>query len=295
MPETRDRTWTPSGGVRAELVRDRIELATADAARAAIGTTDDAPQTYRYGRRQRLYRGAPPDMDQPFLACLGGERTFGRGSEAPWPERLGGMLDMPVFNLGAEGAGAGFFLADSGILEAAGRARHVVIEICGAWNLSNRYYSVGRRYNRRLRAVSDHLRDLFPEVNFAEFEFVGKMMEHLHALDADRFAKVEGECQAAWTARMRALLEAVETPATLLWFSHRAPEDPARFDEDKARTLPPDAVTRAMVDEAIRHAAGYVELVFARQDDKRPKAAPSDAMHERIAQELAGALAPVQS
>lgn len=291
MTEIKTSDWK-SRGPRAEIARERRERAVADASREALELGRETPETYRYGRRQRLYRGAPPDMDRPFIACIGGERTFGRGAESPWPERLGEALDMPVFNLGAEGAGPGFFLADSGVLEACSRASHVVVELCGAWNLSNRYYTVGRRYNRRLRGVSDLMRELFPEVRLEEFEFVGKLMEHLHALDPARFTIVETECKAAWTARMRAVLEALETPATLLWFGHRLPEEEIPIDVGKARGLPPEAVDRQMIEAILPGAAAYVELVFARPDDKRPKAAPTDAMHDRIAAELGKALSP---
>ena len=261
---------------------------------AAEADAQDPFESFRFGRRQRVFRGAPPEPGRPYVACLGGERSFGRGADAPWPERLSEELSLPCVNFGVEGAGHGFFLADSGILEACEEAEHCVLELCGAWNLSNRYYAVGRRYNRRLRGASDLLKELYPDVALQEFELVGKMMEHLHAHDPDRFALVEAECRAAWVARTRALLEAIEAPVTLLWFGHRAPEELAPVEPGRARSLAPEGVNQAMVDAVIPFSACYAEIVFDRPaDGARPRAAPTDGMHQRIAEAAAQATAPL--
>ena len=229
-----------------------------------------------------------------FFERSTGRRSFGRGADAPWPERLSEELSLPCVNFGVEGAGHVFFLADSGILEACEEAEHCVLELCGAWNLSNRYYAVGRRYNRRLRGVSDLLKELYPDVPLQEFELVGKLLEHLHARDPARFALVEAECRAAWIARTRALLEAVEAPTTLLWFGHRRPEESGPVEPGRARSLPPEAVTREMVEAVLPYSAGYAEIVFEKPaDGARPKAAPTDAMHARIAEAAAQATAPL--
>ncbi|MGG7566261.1 DUF6473 family protein [Rhodovulum sp. DZ06] len=291
MNQTKDgRRRGPRDGARAQAAAPESH---------GDGPEGDAPlpegrPSFRFGRRQRLYRGAPPDPNIPYIACIGGERSFGRGADAPWPERLGRRLDFQVVNFGVEGAGPGFFLADSGVLDACDGAAHCVMELCGAWNLSNRYYSVGRRYNRRLRGVSDHMRELYHDVRLEEFQLVGKLMDALHAHDPDRFALVEEEARAAWVARTRALLEAIEAPVTLLWFGHRRPSEDLRPDPARPRTLPPEAVTQGMVEAVLPFSAGYAEIVFERPaDGGRPRAAPTDAMHERIAEAAQRATAPL--
>jgi hypothetical protein len=241
--------------------------------------------TVSFGRRQRLYRAPLPDMTKPYMACIGAERTFAREVARPWPELAGEAINLPALNLGVDGAGPGFFLADPVVLQACSRARLCVLEIGSAWNLSNRFYTVGRRYNRRLRGVSDMLRMLYPDVDLASFVFVGKLLEHLHAKDPAKFALIEGECRAAWCARMGTLLDAIEAPKLLLWFSHRRPEDHVRFDPRRARSLPPDAVDRAMVDAARAHSQGYAEVILD-GGGGGGRAALTQKMHAEIAATL---------
>jgi hypothetical protein len=271
--------------------RERVNLGKASAmedARTDARTDAAAVRTVGFGRRRRMYRAPLPDMTRPYMACIGTERTFARGVARPWPDLAGEATGLPALNLGVDGAGPGFFLADPMLMEACSNAALCVVEIGSAWNLSNRFYTVGRRHNRRLRGVSDVLHALFADVDFNGFAFVGKMLEHLRAKNPAAFAMVEAECRSAWSARMRTLLEGIDTPTALLWFSHHRPEDHMHLDPRHARSVPPDAVTREMIEQARRHADGYAEVILA-GGGGGDRAALTQKMHVEIAAAVAAA------
>jgi len=217
-------------------------------------------QLYRFGRSQQLFRGPAPDRAGGYVACLGGAATFGRFTRRPFPTLLAEGLDVPVVNLGAEGAGPGFFLRDSEVLEVAARARACVVQVMGAPEMSNRLYTVRPRRNQRLFAVSDLLCQIYPEVRFDQFVRVDRMLDHLAMLDGKRFTMIATEIRNAWIGRMTTLLSSIETDVMLFWFSQRRPEDAALTDRP-SRSIAPSMVDRDMVDAVADAAHGYVECI----------------------------------
>ena len=69
-------------------------------------------QAYRYGRSRQIFRGPKPDMGRAYLSFIGSAHTFGRYVDMPYPQILAKQFEMPVLNLGTDGAGPGFFLGD---------------------------------------------------------------------------------------------------------------------------------------------------------------------------------------
>ena len=64
---------------------------------------------YRFGRSRQIFRGPQPDLRGHYIAAIGGSYTFGRFSDMPFPALLGEELGLTSLNLGADGAGPGFF------------------------------------------------------------------------------------------------------------------------------------------------------------------------------------------
>ncbi len=251
-------------------------------------------QTYRFGRLQRLYRGPKPDLTKPYVAFLGAERTFGKSVRRPFPELVGEAMEVTAANLAVEGAGAGFVLDDNVALEACCQAQACVVEVTGIWSVSNRLYSVGKRYNRRVRAVSPMLRGLYPKIDFDSFDYVGRMLEALSKADAEKFLIVERECKDAWMIRTRQLLEAIETRTVLFWFSERSPVCVTRADTRRALSIYPEGVDVEMLERVKPSAEAYAELVHpAVSTIAEARALPAAEAHEAAAEALARRLAPL--
>ena len=214
----------------------------------------------RYGNSKLLFRGPKRDLGDPYLAFIGGTETYGKFIKEPFPALVEGMHEKTCVNFGLPNAGIDAFTQDPFVLGAAARADVTVLQVMGAQNMTNRFYSVHPRRNDRFVAASSLLATIFREVDFSEFHFTKHMLNYLVEISPERFDKLREELQQAWLARMKLVLGQIRGKSILLWFSHHAPideDDAARFD----LTRDPLFVTRAMLDEIAGYATSVVEVV----------------------------------
>jgi hypothetical protein len=106
-------------------------------------------------------------------------------------------------------------------------------------------------------AASSLLKNIFREVDFADFHYTKHMLNRLFEVSPERFASVREELQQAWLARMRLMLKQLRSKTILLWFSDHAPGG------NPEHGLGPDPlfVTREMIEEIRGYATQVVELV----------------------------------
>jgi hypothetical protein len=214
----------------------------------------------RYGTSKLLFRGPKRDLSEPYVAFIGTTETYGKFIDAPFPNLVEEELGISCVNFGQCTAGVDAFAADSFVIKASSDAEITVIQIMGAQNMTNRFYSVHPRRNDRFLSAASILQTIYREVDFAEFNFNRHMLSHLMALSPVRFATVRQELQDAWLARMQFLLSQIKGKTILLWMSAQAP---CRWDEDCTGDLggEPLFITREMVDKIIPNATAYVEVV----------------------------------
>lgn len=176
------------------------------------------------------FRGPARALDRPYVLCLGGSETFGRFVHAPFADQLDRALPLDVVNMGVMNAGLDVVTQDAAIAAALHGAQAVVLQISGAQNMSNRFYTVHPRRNDRFIRATTMLRTIYRDVDFTEFHFTRHLLTRLKTLSADRFGVIKAELQAAWVARMLAFLDRAEVPVHLLWLSRRRPD----MAEDRA-------------------------------------------------------------
>jgi hypothetical protein len=177
----------------------------------------------RYGTSRLTFRGPPRALDRPYVAFLGGTETYGKYIGRPFPDLLDETVPMPCVNLGVVNAGHDLYLNDPGVMDLARQARVCVLQIGGAQNMSNRFYTVHPRRNDRFVKASRLMRQIFSDVDFTDFAFTRHMLETLARFAPDRFGLLREELQQAWVARTRLLSENLGGRLILLWF---APVDP---------------------------------------------------------------------
>ncbi len=241
------------------------------------------------------FRGPLPDLDNPFVAVLGGTESFGKYVETPYPALLADWLGLPVANLSIPQAGLSLFSDEPVLLDAASRAEVTVLQVLGAQNMSNRLYSVHSRRNDRFLGVSPALRELFPKVDFTEINFTGHLLAALSATSDSAFATLVEELKWAWVQRMRRILSIIRGEVLLLWISER----PMQHSSGRCADHEPHFVDAAMVDELRNDLAGVVEVTVLRQtqDGKIFEISEMDAamklpgpsVHRQIAEALAPA------
>lgn len=252
----------------------------------------------RYRRSKTLFRGPRRSLDAPYVAFFGGTTTYGKYISSPFPDLIEAEIGVTCANLGAMNAGIDVYAADSVLHDMSHNARVTVLQITSPRNISNRFYKVHPRRNDRFVEASALLRAIYREVDFAEFNFTNHMLHRLQLVSSDRFKTVVAELQAAWSARMRLVLDQMSGTTILLWASATHPQETA---EDISAD--PAFVTRAMVDDLrpmVTHcvevaasqdaiSAGTEGMVFADME----KAAAQAMLGPCVHREVADALVPI--
>jgi hypothetical protein len=250
-----------------------------------------------YGASRLMFRGPARALDKAYLACLGGSETYGKFVPRPFAARLEEALDLPVLNLGCMNAGPEVYVQDPVIAELAGTARACVMQITGAQNLTNRYYSVHPRRNDRFVAATPLLRAIYREVDFTEFNFTRHLLQALSRRSADRFEVIAEELRAAWVARMAEILGRIPCPTVLLWLGAAPPPFPGRRAD---LALEPMLVDAEMVAAVRPLATSYVEVIpsaatrrlgvegmaFGTMEAPAAALLPGPAVHGEVAEQL---------
>lgn len=256
----------------------------------------------RYGLSKMLFRGPRRKLEGSFCAILGGTETYGKFIPTPYPALLETMCGVPVVNFGCVHAGLDVYLNDPAVLEACVKARVTLVQMTGAQNTSNRYYSVHPRRNDRVLKVSTLLMAIYREVDFEQFQTVSEMLYALNASSPERFTIIVEEIRAAWVARMKMLLQKTEGKTVLVWMARHSPDDVAHMPILGAEPL---FINRTMV-EAVRpfatelvevvasipaRAEGVAGMVFQPSDAAEANALLGPAVHTEVAEALAPVVA----
>ncbi|WP_289043883.1 DUF6473 family protein [uncultured Aliiroseovarius sp.] len=184
-------------------------------------------QPCRYGTSKFLFRGPRKTLTAPYIAVLGGTETYGKYVQHPYPDLLQLELGMQAVNFGCPNIGVDAFVHDSGLLALANAARVTVLQVPGAQNMSNRFYAVHPRRNDRFVRASALLKDLYPDVDFTQFNFTRHLLSVLQNQSAERFEGVVDELRTAWVARMKLLISKLDGDIVLLWLADHRIQDGA--------------------------------------------------------------------
>lgn len=221
-------------------------------------TIDYAP--CRYGSSKIRFRGPARRVRGEYMAFIGGTETFGRFIETPYPALLEETTGLPAINLGCQNAGIDAFISSPELIDICSMAQVTVIQILGAPNMSNRLYTVDPRHNNRFLRASKKFKEIFPEVDFTEFDRTDHLLTALAQIGPDRLPLVRQELQSAWVARMRTLLSQIDGKKILLWLADHSP-----YSAASGGTICRDPlfVDRAMLNAVSGGADALVEVVAA--------------------------------
>ncbi|MEO8243258.1 MAG: DUF6473 family protein [bacterium] len=254
-----------------------------------------------YGASRLLFRGPRRSLDRPYIAFLGGTETYGKYVPDPFPDLVEGEIGFGAVNLGCVNAGPDVYLNEPGVIEIASGAEAVVLQVVGATNLSNRYYTVHPRRNDRFIAATPMLKSLYRDVDFTDFHFTRHMLGSLETVSKERFELLISELRRAWVQRMQDLLARLPKRTVLLWM---ADDVPPPAGQRRKLTRDPMFVDRDMIDELRPQAMAYVESVaseasrttsldgmaFAALEALAAGALPGPSVHREVANQLLVAL-----
>jgi hypothetical protein len=212
---------------------------------------DDGGLAYapcRYGTSKLWFRGPAQALDRPYCAFIGSTATYGKYIPMPFPALAAQETGRVCVNLGCVNGGVDAYIHDPQIMDICRRADMTVVQVMGANNLSNRFYSVHQRRNDRFLRASTILHAIYADVDFAEFTFTRHLLSHLHAISPERFDIVVHELRKAWVARMQMMLGLIGPQAVLLWFSADPLNDAPWSDQPRHLQADPLFVTAHMID-----------------------------------------------
>jgi hypothetical protein len=203
-----------------------------------------------------LLRGpAPQDLDESkYFVCIGAAQTFGRFCENPYPTLLQEKLGIQALNLGRGGAGPSFFSKDNArLLEYINGASFAVVQVTSARSEGNSLFdSRGLGYYYRISdgtgiGCDDAFRELLEEN------------------DKARVRKIVAETRHNWVHSFKELLQAIQVPKILFWFSVRGPHYIENYDNVYALFGEfPQLVNANMVKQIKKYSDAYVECISRR-------------------------------
>lgn len=187
---------------------------------APCGALDYMP--WRYGNSKLVFRGPRRRLEGNYALFMGGTETYGKFIADPFPSIVERGTGVRCVNFGWPNAGVDAFAIDRDILCAASQATVNIVQITGAQNVTNPFYSVHPRRNDRFVAASAALQRLYPEVDFMEFHFTRHMLGRLWQVSPRRYAQVREAARHAWVQKMRGMMQKIGIKTILLWVSGRA-------------------------------------------------------------------------
>lgn len=214
-------------------------------------TLEEAGLSYapcRYGTSRILFRGPKRPLDGKYIAFVGGTETYGRFIEAPFPALVEVAVGEICVNLGMINASVDAYANEPAMLDICRESSLNIVQVMGAQNMSNRFYTVHPRRNDRFLRASTVLSAIYPDVDFSDFCFTRHMLSTLYARSPDRFEIVRMELESAWQGRMTAFLREIGKHTFLLWFAGHLPSDGRWDSRSNPFQADPLFVTRKMID-----------------------------------------------
>lgn len=249
-----------------------------------------------YGASRIVFRGPAVGLEASYTAVLGGSETYGRYVEDPFCDRVGDLTGRRIVNLGVINGSIDVFAQDEALMPVISGAETVVLQVMGAANISNRFYSVHPRRNDRYLRHSILLETLFPQVDFSDFSFTRHMLASLRDVSPEKFSIVQQELGEAWVARMRLLLSRISGRKVLLWIEGASDtplgSEPLFVTVDMMQRLEP------MIDKLVHCDVGedqgdwqLAEMAYPETDRASALLSLSSDGHDRVGHALARALA----
>lgn len=181
-------------------------------------TSDTDIIDYEMYKYHDLELRGPKTDNTNYISYIGAAQTFGRYCKAPFPNIIGNKLNIGTLNFGVGARGPEYFLGQKTVLDAVNESKLVVIQVMSSRSISNSIFKSadGGRRGIRLKDQKEMvLEDVFKEL------LTGKDIRGLNQKFMENLVK---ETRQNYVNAMINLLEAIQPPKILLWFSVRTPQ-----------------------------------------------------------------------
>lgn len=150
--------------------------------------------------------------ESSFFTCLGAAQTYGCFYPRPYPQILAERLGLAALNLAVGGAGPGFYLQYSSLIDAMNRGRFVILQAMAARHESNSRFAAD--------GYVEFVRDRIKGDSINSGEAWRRIMDE----EPEKAAQYVTESRASWLETTRRLLDAIKVPVIFFWYSRREPD-----------------------------------------------------------------------
>lgn len=188
-----------------------------------------------------------------YGVTLGAAQTFGRFAKNPYPELVSRAIDFPILNLGISGAGPSFFSRRPEMLKVVNRARFAVVQVMSGRSVSNSVFAVQRNQGLVVDRRVENGRPKFAQDAYQEL---------LRTNEVEELVRLKAEIRWRYAQEFIELLQLIEVPKVLLYFSARPPQYKEGLGNLNAYWGNfPHFVNQEVIDLLCKHADHYVEAV----------------------------------
>lgn len=166
---------------------------------------------------QGLDLRGPALTQSNYIAYLGAAQTFGRYCHEPFPTLLGQQLQLGTLNLASGGKGPQYYLQNPSALELINNANLAVVQVMSGRSISNSVFESTRGGRSGIRRRNGKK----TTANIIFYELISGQDER--GLDPAFLQQLVAETRHNYVTAMVALLEKIQVPTILLWFSVRSP------------------------------------------------------------------------
>lgn len=174
-----------------------------------------------------------------YFTCLGAAQTMGVYAPYPYPARLAERIGKPALNLGAGGAGPGFYLLHRALLDVVNRGKFVILQVMSARAEANSRLAP---YGFAEMVRDRHTGNVTPST---------AVWTRLLLEEREAMPRYVDESRDSLRRRYRDLLAEIRVPVLLFHFSPKPLDEPINYDAaDVAQLMGrfPQLVDRATVE-----------------------------------------------
>ncbi len=221
------------------------------------------------------FRG-PQEFDRSsrgYISCVGAAQTLGCFCESPYPRLIAEQLGEPVLNLGYGGAGPRFFARQPEVIDYINRGRMAVLQIMSGRSEDNHLFSSGGLELLTRRSDGKQMGADVAWDSILESRYLWRrspvaqqgLRSLCRAVGKQRLKRLVEETRQAWVDSYMRLLDQIEVPTVVLWFSRREPDYPLQYD----RVMDifgdyPQLVNEQMVAQVAARGAAYLKCTTRR-------------------------------
>lgn len=166
------------------------------------------------------FRGPKIDLgdNSNYFTCIGAAQTLGIYIEKPFPNVLAQQLGMPALNLAVGASWPGFYSnKHPELLDIVNRGKFLVLQVMSARGESNSHFEA--------TDVIEMMRDRKTGEPITSVDAWAKIL----AEKPDFASQHVEELRASWVKSNLELIEKVNVPVILFWYSRRPQDEPTNF------------------------------------------------------------------